>query len=171
MLSTRLFWPGPALSCLCMLAACGGEAGKQPQQVPPDTVVDMYTCTVSLTRKEVPTYVGAGTDADPAKAKEAAWQDACARLPAGAGADCRDPGKYTMAEAVAGQTVTLTLTPVSAKIAARSEQQRERDAACKEATALACARTGVTGDCVASGAYVATVDEVEAKKVVLSPPM
>lgn len=165
-LSTR---PLGTLLCLCMLAACG-EARKQPQQVPPDTVVDMYTCTVSLTRKEMPTYVGAGTDADPAKAKEAAWVDACAKLPAGTGAACRDPGKFTMAEAAAGQTVTLTLTAVSAKIAAQSDPHPGKDAACEEATARACERAGEPKNCGASGTYVATVDEVEAKKTVLSAP-
>lgn len=170
MLSTRSFGPCPALLCLCIVAACGGEAKKQPQQVPPDTVVDMYTCTVSLTRKELPTYVGAGTDPDPAKAKEAAWLDACARLPAGTGAACRDPGKFTAAEATAGQTVTLTLTSVSAKITAKSDPHPGKDAACEEATTRACERAGEKKDCGASGTYAATVDEVETKKTVLSPP-
>lgn len=164
--------PRPALlrvCCLSVVAACGGEAKKPPQEVPPDTVVDMVVCTVSLTRKDVPKYVGTGSHADTAKATELAWTDACAKLPEATRPGCLDRGKFTP-EIRGSDPMTVTLTPVTAKISGRSEALPSQDVACAEAQRLACERSGVQGDCVASGAYVANVDEVERKKTVLSAP-
>lgn len=154
-----------SLCCLSVVAACG----KPAQEVPTDTVVDMVVCTVSLTRKEVPTYVGTGSHAEAAQATELAWTDACGKLPEATRPGCRDGSKFA-AGVVGGDPVTVTLTPVIAKISGRSEPKPSRDVACAEATARACERSGVAGDCVASGAYAATVDEVESRKTVLSPP-
>lgn len=164
----------PALLALIVIAGCGGEAKKQPQQAPPDQIVDMFACTVSLTRKEPLTYTGSGTDADPDKATGAAWQAACDGVPAASRADCRDKSKFTPEEARSTaegtHTVTVTLTPAAAKVAARSDLLETKEAACKSARVNACERVGVKDDCVASGAYVETIDEVESKKTVLSAP-
>ncbi len=161
--------PRPALLWLVVLVACG-EPAKRQQPVPETTIVDMYTCTVSLTRKEAPTYTGNGADPDPAKATEAAWTAACASLPEASRGDCRDKTKFVAAE-THGAAATVTLTPVSVKVSARSPEPRaDRDDACAAARLQACERAGVPGDCVASGVYVEAVDEVEGKKTVLSPP-
>lgn len=162
--------PRPVLLWLVVLVACGAPEKRQ-QPVPETTIVDMYTCTVSLTRKEAPTYTGNGSDPDPAKATEAAWTTACASLPTDSRGDCRDKTRFVSSETRDGAAVTVTLTSVPVKISARSpEPLAKKDDACAAARLQACERAGVPGDCVASGVYVEAVDEVEGKKTVLSPP-
>lgn len=164
----------PALLAVSVLVACGGETKKQ-QTIPEDVVVDMYTCTVTLVRKDPLQYAGEGSDADAAKATEAAWTEACGKLPEASRADCRDAAKFTAnVTTTVGAGIHKTsveLTSMAAKLSARSlEPLDSREAACADARQRACERAGVTDDCVASGAYVETVDEVEAKKTVQSAP-
>jgi hypothetical protein len=79
--------------------------------------------------------------------------------------------KFVSAETRDGAAVTVTLTPVSVKISARTpEPLATKDDACAAARLQACERAGVPGDCVASGVYVEAVDEVTSTKTVLSPP-
>lgn len=160
--------PSPArfaLLCWTVLAACGGggEGPRKQQAEPAVSVVDMHHCTISLARPSSGVYSGSGSDVDPARAKEAAWVDVCARLPAAAWPVCRDATRFTPVETSHGAdgkvTHTVTLTPVVGKIAGKAEQEPDRASACKAALLRACLAAGEKGDCVASGSYV-VADEV-----------
>jgi hypothetical protein len=167
----------PALLCV-FVATCGDAANKRPQAQGPSpddtTTVDLHHCTISLARKAVDTFAGNGRDADPVKAKEMAWTDACARLPEATRAHCRDARWFTPAEtssaADGAHAVIVTLTPVQAKITGKAELEPSKDAACTAALLKACAAAGVPEDCVASGAYVKAGEVAGRTATVLSPP-
>lgn len=153
--------PCPArlvLSCLTVLAACGGEAPRKQQVEPAVSVVDMHHCTISLARKSAEVYTGTASDPDPGKAREAAWTDACARLPEAARAVCREPQRFAPVETTGSAdgkaTHTVTLTPVAGKVEGKAEHEPDKAAACKAALLRACLAAGEKGDCVAGGGYV-----------------
>lgn len=164
------------LALLHGLAGCGGDAKQAPKQQPvPETKqADMHHCTISLARKAVETVTGEGKDADPGKAKEAAWVDACNKLSEATRAGCRDPQKFTPAEttsAAAGKTThSVSLTAVAPHIEGKAEWKDSKAEACKEAVQKACAAAGEQGDCLASGAYIAVGKAAGVTQVTVQEP-
>jgi hypothetical protein len=170
----------PALLCLvclvCLLVACG--SGSSPGAAEGKRVEAAFDCTVTLTRAQAVVYTGSGSDAEPAAAREAAWVDACGKLPEIMRPVCRDPGKFAAAEelrpdtsgAAAGHTVALTLTQIGAPLVGKAELRPTQADACQDALMRACTLTGTPGDCVASGAYVKASELAEPKQRVVSPP-
>lgn len=151
----------PAL--LCLLVACG--PGTSPGPADGKRVEPAFACTVSLARAQSVVYTGSGSDA------EAAWVDACGKLPEIMRPVCRDPGKFSGTELRPDTGgVTVTLTQIGAPLVGKAELRKTQADACQEALMQACAKTGTAGDCVASGAYVKASEVAEPSQRVVSPP-
>lgn len=141
---------------LC-LGACGGEAKKDAET----KMVTTHSCTIIVGKKAGAPFEGKGNDADKAKAEEAAWTDACAKLPEADRAGCRDDKKFSSTKAemsvtangTASYSVTITLAPVIPQVEGKADAQTTKEDACKAATVKACEAAGAKGDCLASGEY------------------
>jgi len=102
---------------------------------------------------------GAGTAADEAAATEAAWTEACGKLPADQQASCRDESAWKASKTVStgsdSVTVGIALTPATSdQVSARAVSKVDEATACKDALLAACKEAGAEGDCVAAGTHV-----------------
>ena len=121
-----------------------------------------YECKVIIAAKVAPhdPITGTATDADPAKAEEAAWADACKKLPPTEQPACKDSNRWSAATssgtASGKTTTTITLTAASPPQITGKGASRENDAAASQAALLdACQQAGAEGDCVAAGTHEA----------------
>jgi hypothetical protein len=131
-------------------AGTQGEAGKGMA----------HECKVVIAARPAPAdpITGTGTDADPAKAEEAAWTDACKKLPPTEQPACRDTTRWTAAvsrgTAQGKTTATITLTAASPpQITGKGASKENEAAACQAALLDACEQAGAQGDCVAAGTH------------------
>jgi hypothetical protein len=148
------------------LAACKGDKKK------PDGTVGAgagtqgeakgmaHECTVIVAAKVAPAdpITGTGTDADETKAEEAAWTDACKKLPPTEQPACRDTSRWqastSKGTAQGKTTATITLTPASPpQITGKGSSSENEEAACQAALLDACEQAGAAGDCVAAGTH------------------
>lgn len=141
---------------LAVLTACGGGgSGSAPGRT------TKHSCTIMVARKVTGEFKGSASGDDRAKAEEAAWVDACARLPAADRAGCKDPAKFSpatstgsgTANGVTSYSVQVTLTPVVTVVEGKAEAGTSKEEACQAALGQACAAAGEPGDCLAGGKF------------------
>lgn len=119
-----------------------------------------HECTVIIAAKAGPAdpITGTGTDADEAKATEAAWIDACKKLPPTEQPACRDTARWqastSTGSAQGKTTATITLTPASPpQVTGKGSSADKEEAACQAALLDACEQAGAAGDCVTAGTH------------------
>ena len=119
-----------------------------------------HECTVIVAAKAPPAepITGTGVDADPLKAEEAAWADACMKLPPPERPACRDSNRWqattSKGTAQGKTTATITLAPASPpQITGKGASAESEEAACQAALLDACEKAGASGDCVAAGTH------------------
>ena len=151
-----------SLLLLLPLAACAQEAKTDAAAKPEATTVTEHRCTVQIAAAGEPTRVeGEASGEDEAAALEAAYADACTRLPEDARADCKDEGKFEVmiaggsatADGKTNYSKTVTLKAKVATVEGRGASTKSKDEACAAAVAEACKAAGATGDCVAAGTH------------------
>jgi hypothetical protein len=101
---------------------------------------------------------GSGSAPDEAAATEAAWKDACGKLPPPEQPACHDSSRYQAATGVGKAskdvTVTVTLTPAPPpQVTGKAASDQSEEAACQAALLDACEKAGGEGDCVAAGTH------------------
>ena len=134
----------------------GAGAGTQGEA----TKGSAHECTVVIAAKPAPAdpIIGTATDADPAVAEEAAWADACKKLPPTEQPACRDTARWTATTskgtAQGKTTATITLTAASPpQITGKGSSTENEAAACQAALLDACEQAGAQGDCITAGTH------------------
>lgn len=136
--------------------ACGGGEPKA------EATRTSYTCKIFVAKKVEGKVKADASDADPAKAEEAAWTAVCARLPEADRASCRDEKKFSaqkMSASMAANggatnhTVTIELEAIAPEFDGEGASDESKEKACGAALAAACAKAGETGDCLAGGKF------------------
>ena len=149
-----------ALVALLLLAGCkqedkgdGSIAGRAEKG-------GHHECTVIVAARAPASapITGSGTAPDETVASEAAWTQACSKLPPPEQPACRDPARYQAATGVgkAGKdvTVTVTLTPAPPpQVTGKAASDESQAAACQAALLDACEKAGGEGDCVTAGTH------------------
>lgn len=144
-----------ALPALPALTACGGAET-------PAKAAAKHSCTIMVAKKAPAEVKGSGSSEDKAKAEEAAWADACARLPEAERAGCKDPTRFSpavstgSASANGGPTnynVNVVLQPLVPTVEGKAEVETSKEDACKVALEKACEAAGEKGDCLAGGKF------------------
>jgi hypothetical protein len=147
-----------SITVTAALAGCGG--GEQPKAAEGASKTS-YTCKIFVAKKAEGEFKADASDADPAKAEEAAWTAVCAKLPEADRASCRDDKKFTAqkvsASASAGgpttHTVSIELKPIAPEFDGEGTSDESQDKACAAALEAACSKAGEKGDCVAGGKF------------------
>ena len=121
-----------------------------------------YECKVIIAAKVAPAdpITGTATDADPVKAEQAAWADACKKLPPTEQPACKDSNRWaaTTSNGTANGKTTTTITLTAApppQITGKGASRENDAAACQAALLDACQQAGAEGDCVAAGTHEA----------------
>lgn len=144
------------------VAACTQEAKTEPAAKPEATTVTEHRCSVQIVPADAPTGAeGKASGEDEAAVLDAAFADACAKLPEDARADCKDEGKFEVtiaggsatADGKTNYTKTVTLKAKVATVEGRGTSTTSKDEACAAAVAEACKAAGASGDCVAAGTH------------------
>lgn len=119
-----------------------------------------HECTITVAAKApaAEPITGSGTATDEAAATEAAWTQACGKLPPPEQPACRDSARYQAAVGVGkannNVTVTVTLTPAPPpQVTGKAASDESAAAACQAALLDACEKAGGEGDCVAAGTH------------------
>ena len=119
-----------------------------------------HECTIIVAAKPpaAQPISGSGTAQDEAIATEAAWKEACGKLPPPEQPACHDSNRYQAAVGTgkAGKdiTVTVTLTPAPPpQVSGKAASDESEAAACQAALLDACEKAGGQGDCVAAGTH------------------
>jgi hypothetical protein len=119
-----------------------------------------HECSITVAAKAPPSQpiTGSGTAPDEAAATEAAWTEACGKLPPPEQPACRDSSRYQAAVGVGKAnkdvTVTVTLTPAPPpQVTGKAASDENVAAACQAALLDACEKAGGEGDCVAAGTH------------------
>lgn len=119
-----------------------------------------HECTIIVAAKAAAAepITGTATDADPAEAEEAAWADACKKLPPTDQPACKDSSRWTAATskgtAQGKTTATITLTAASPpQVTGKGASPENEEAACQAALLDACEKAGAQGDCVTAGTH------------------
>lgn len=150
-----------SLSLVTLAAACSSEAKKEEAPKAEATVVQ-HKCTIQVAPAGDPLRVeGSASGEDEAAVLEAAWTDACAKLPEADRASCKDEGKFDVvisggSATSGGKTHYSKTIALQAKVAqheGRGESDKSKEEACKAAIAEACTAAGASGDCVAAGTH------------------
>lgn len=140
------------------LAGCGGGEQSKAAEGASKT---SYTCKIFVAKKVEGEFKADASDADPAKAEEAAWAAVCAKLPEAERASCRDEKKFMAQKASASvsaggpttHTVTIELKPIAPEFDGEGSSDESQDKACAAAMEAACSKAGEPGDCVAGGKF------------------
>lgn len=141
-----------------VLVGCGGGGGEAPKA---DATKTSHTCKIMIAPKLGGPYKADASDADAAKAEEAAWTAVCAKLPEAERAGCRDDKKFSVNKMSASMsaggptthTVTLELTAIPPEFSGEGASDESQDKACAAAVEAACTKAGDKGDCVAGGKF------------------
>jgi len=119
-----------------------------------------HECTIIVAAKPpaAQPITGTGSAPDEAVATEAAWKDACGKLPPPEQPACHDGNRYQAATGVGKAnkdvTVTVTLTPAPPpQVTGKAASDESEAAACQAALLDACEKAGGEGDCVAAGTH------------------
>jgi len=118
-----------------------------------------HECTIIVAARTpaAQPITGSGSAPDEAAATEAAWTDACGKLPPPEQPACHDPARYQAAVGVGKSkdvTVTVTLTPAPPpQVTGKAASDQSEAAACQAALLDACEKAGGEGDCVAAGTH------------------
>lgn len=119
-----------------------------------------HECAITVAAKPpaAEPITGSGTGKDEVTATEAAWKDACGKLPPPEQPACRDATRYQAAVGTARAnqdlTVTVTLTPAPPpQVTGKAASDQSQAAACQAALLDACEKAGGEGDCVAAGTH------------------
>ena len=160
MLAMRTLTCSIAIALALALPACGKktESGSEAGAGSASTT---YDCKIFIKKKVAPPVEGHATDADEAKATEAAWKDACSKLAAPDQPDCRNKDKWSPAisngsmtfNGKKSSTVTIKLEQNADQITGKGKSAKSEDDACRQATEDACKKAGASGDCVAAGGF------------------
>lgn len=150
----------PALLALLVLAGCKKEDKGDGSVARPADKGGAHQCSITVAAKPPPAepITGTGSGKDEATATEAAWTEACGKLPPPEQPACRDKNRYQAAvgTATVGQdlTVTVTLTPAPPpQVTGNAASDESQAAACQAALLDACEKAGGEGDCVAAGSH------------------
>jgi Na+-transporting NADH:ubiquinone oxidoreductase subunit NqrF len=150
---------------LLVLAACG----KKDDSGAGGGGASSYKCKIFIKKKAAPPIEASASDADKAKATDAAWKAACDKLPAADQADCHNKDKWSAqvseatmtANGTSSTTITLKLEQQMPELKGKGVATTNKDDACAAALADACKAAGAQGDCVAAGGYEQTGKSVE----------
>lgn len=118
-----------------------------------------HDCTIIVAAKPGATdpISGSGTAADEGAATEAAWTDACKKLPPPEQPACRDANRWQPTTSIGRAkevTVTITLAPAPPpQVQGKGTSSESEEAACQAALLDACGKAGGAGDCVAAGTH------------------
>jgi hypothetical protein len=149
-----------ALIVILLLAGCKKEDKGDGTVAGKAEAGGKHECTITVAAVAPPSepLTGSSTGADEAAATEAAWKDACGKLPPPEQPACRDSTRYQAAVGVgrAGSdiTVTVTLTPAPPpQVSGKAASDQSPEAACQAALLDACEKAGGQGDCVKAGTH------------------
>lgn len=146
------------MAAAAVLAGCGGGSSGEPKA---EATKTSYTCKIFVAKKVEGDYKADASDADPAKAEEAAWTAVCAKLPEADRPNCRDekkfrPQKMSASMSAGGpttHTVTIELIPELPEFDGEGASDESKEKACGAALEAACAKAGEQGDCLAGGKF------------------
>ena len=149
-----------ALFPLLFLVACKKEDKGDGSVARPADKGGAHECTITVAARPPASepITGTGTGKDEAAATEAAWTEACGKLPPPEQPACRDGDRYQAAVGTAkvnqDLTVTVTLTPAPPpQVTGTAASDQSQAAACQAALLDACEKAGGEGDCVAAGTH------------------
>jgi hypothetical protein len=141
-------------------AACKKEDKGDGSVAKPADKGGAHECAITVAARPpaAEPITGSGSGKDEAAATEAAWTEACGKLPPPEQPACRDANRYRAAvgTATVGQelTVTVTLTPAPPpQVTGNAASDQSQAAACQAALLDACEKAGGEGDCVTAGSH------------------
>ena len=145
---------------LLLAAACKKDDKGDGSVAKPADKGGAHECAITVAAKmpAAEPITGTGSGKEEAAATEAAWTEACGKLPPPEQPACRDGNRYQAAvgTATVGQdlTVTVTLTPAPPpQVTGNAASDESQAAACQAALLDACEKAGGEGDCVAAGSH------------------
>lgn len=148
-----------ALAVIAVATVACQQEGSGTVAKPPEKG-GKHECTVTVAARLPPAepITGSGAAPDEAAATEAAWAQACSKLPPPEQPACHDRNRYQSAvgAARAGDkvSVTVTLTPAPPpQVSGKAASDESEVAACQAALLDACEKAGGEGDCVAAGTH------------------